>query len=287
MNAYVKILRPNQWTKNILLFAGLVFSKNFLILDYSLTSLFGFTIFCMLSSGGYIINDLLDLDFDRKHPKKSARPLAKGEIKPVSALIYALVLISAGLAAAFFKSNSFGLISLFYVILSLSYSIKLKHIVILDVLIISTGFVIRAIAGTIIINVEISNWLLVCTIFLSLFLALCKRLNELHRSVNGEGITRKNLKDYSPDLLFQLIGISASCALIGYTLYTVDSLTIEKFGTRNLIFTIPFVIYGIFRYLYLIRKTDLVESPELVLLKDRHTLINIFLYFITIIIIIY
>ena len=281
----IKSTRPSQWTKNFLLFAGLIFSLNVFVLDYFLLSFSAFIIFCMLAGSSYIVNDLFDLENDRKHHKKLNRPLASGEISKISAGFFALILSSVGILWSFFILPDFGYICLLYFILSISYSAKLKNYIIIDVLIIATGFVIRTIAGTVVINVEISKWLLVCAIFFSLFLALSKRLSELNS--NSEKEIRKTLSEYSPILLIQLISISASSAVISYTLYTVDNITIEKFGTINLIYTVPFVIYGIFRYMYLVHNKNLGEYPELIFLKDRATLINVVLYVITVIYILY
>jgi len=276
--ALLKSLRPIQWNKNLLLFAGLIFSLNILNVDYVLLSISAFGIFCMITSSGYIFNDLFDLPADRRHPEKSKRPLAAGELNPVIAGIAAILLVVVGIYGAFRLNINFALICLLYYTMMFLYSLKLKHIVILDVLIIAAGFVIRAIAGTVVIDVILSKWLLVCTIFLALFLALCKRLNELNSSKESQNQTRKILTEYSPELLIQLISIAASSTVIAYTLYTVDDLTVEKFGTINLVYTVPFVIYGIFRYMYLIHKKNLGEYPELVLFTDKSTLINIILY---------
>lgn len=276
--ALLKSLRPIQWTKNLLLFAGLVFSLHILDIEYVLRSTAAFGIFCMITSSGYIFNDLFDLPADRQHPEKSKRPLAAGELNTVIAGIAAILLVVVGIYGAFRLNLNFALICLLYYTMMFLYSLKLKHIVILDVLIIAAGFVIRAIAGTVVIDVTLSKWLLVCTIFLALFLALCKRLNELNSSKESQNHTRKILTEYSPELLIQLISIAASSTVIAYTLYTVDDLTVEKFGTINLVYTVPFVIYGIFRYMYLIHKKNLGEYPELVLFTDKSTLINIILY---------
>jgi len=287
ITALIKSLRPEQWTKNLLLFAAPIFSLHLFQSEYFIRSTAAFGIFCMVSSGGYILNDLLDIDSDRKHPKKSRRPIASGQLKPSVAVAESAVLAFGGAALGFILDMDFGLICLIYLFMTLIYSVKLKNIVILDVLIIAMAFLIRAIAGTLIIDVEISKWLLVCTIFLSLFLALSKRLNELKALENRQVSTRNVLSEYSTGFLMQLISISAASSVIAYTLYTVDSGTVEKFGTMNLVYTIPFVIYGIFRYLYLIYKTDLGESPELVLLRDRPTLLNILLYFFAVLYILY
>jgi 4-hydroxybenzoate polyprenyltransferase len=278
VKSYFLMLRPSQWTKNVLVFSGLVFSLHAFQPHYLDISITAFGLFCVIASSGYIINDLFDLPVDSIHPRKSKRPIASGAVKPVTAGVFAGILCIVGIVCAFLLDREFGALCLFYFILMLFYSMKLKHIVILDVLIIATGFVVRVIAGTAVIDVEISKWLLVCTIFLSLFLALSKRLSELHTVNNGKEETRKILKEYNALLLTQLISISAASTLIAYTLYTVDDLTIQKFGTMNLVYTVPFVIYGIFRYMYLVYTKDLGENPELILLTDKPTLINILMY---------
>jgi len=285
--ALFKTCRPIQWSKNLLVFAGAIFSLNIFYYDYFIRSLAAFVLFCMISSGSYIFNDLFDISTDRLHPQKSKRPIASGQISPVIAAVFAAVLVSGGSIGAFSLDREFGFLCLFYFIMIFAYSVKLKHVIILDSLIIALGFMIRAVAGTVIIDVDISKWLLVCTIFLSLFLALSKRFSELKMVNNNGNVTRRVLSEYSPDLLIQLISISASSAVIAYTLYTVDSATIEKFGTMRLVYTVPFVIYGIFRYMYLIHKTDMGESPELALLTDIPTLINILLYMASVFIILY
>ncbi|MFC1563608.1 decaprenyl-phosphate phosphoribosyltransferase [candidate division KSB1 bacterium] len=283
----LKLLRITHWTKNLLLFAGLVFSLNIFDPVYLSLSLSAFGIFCLISSSGYIINDLFDLTYDKNHTIKSRRPIAAGLIQPGIAGLVSFILAAAGFGWAFYLKINFAYLCLFYYIMTFLYSAKLKHVVILDVLIISAGFVIRAIAGAVIIDVQISKWLLICTIFLALFLALAKRLSELNACESGKNIPRKSLEKYDTNLLTQLISISSSCALIGYTLYTVDDLTISKFETIKLVYTLPFVIYGIFRYLYLIHRKNLGEYPEKVLLTDIPLLINVLLYGITVVYILY
>ncbi|MFC1557183.1 decaprenyl-phosphate phosphoribosyltransferase [candidate division KSB1 bacterium] len=285
--ALFKSLRPVQWTKNLLLFAAPIFSLNLFHPDIFLLSCAGFVIFCMISGSTYIINDLFDITADRQHPKKSQRPIAAGEIQPAAAGIFAAALTAGGLVSAFALDLNFGFIAAFYFILTLAYSFRLKHIIILDSLIVALGFMVRTIAGALMIHVDISKWLLICTIFLSLFLALCKRLNELKTAESGEIVTRKILNEYSPELLIHMISIAASSSLIAYTLYTVDNATIEKFGTADLVYTVPFVVYGIFRYIYLIHNKDMGENPEIILLTDKPILINIVLYLIIVLLILY
>jgi 4-hydroxybenzoate polyprenyltransferase len=279
--AFLESLRPRQWTKNLLLFAGLLFSQSIFEMDLFLKAVAGFMLFCVLSGSEYIINDLIDIDADREHPVKSKRPLASGRLPIPLALIGVFILIFGGLAAAFMLNVNFGWVALVYVILMLGYTLAFKRVVILDVIIIALGFVLRAVAGALVIDVTISSWLLVCTTFLALFLGLSKRRHELVLLGDDAANHRKILGEYSPYLLDQMIGVVTASTVMAYALYTTAAETVEKFGTRNLIFTLPFVLYGIFRYLYLVHQKQMGGSPEMILLKDRAMIINILLYIIT------
>jgi 4-hydroxybenzoate polyprenyltransferase len=280
-------LRPKQWTKNVLLFAGLIFSKNLLHGSLFLRAAAGFALFCVLSGAGYLINDILDLKQDRIHPLKSKRPLASGKLGVPAALGTALVLAVFGLAAAFLIDLRFGLMALFYVAITIGYTLFFKHVVILDMIVLAAGFVLRAVAGVVIIHVTISSWLLVCTIFLALFLTLGKRRHELVLLGAKAQSHRPILEEYSPYLLDQMVSVVPASTLMTYTLYTMAPETIEKFGTRNLVLTTPFVLFGIFRYLYLMHQKKLGGSPEQILLKDVPMVINILLYSIVTSLIIY
>lgn len=241
-----------------------------------------FLIFCFLSGSVYTLNDLIDLNQDRQHPKKSQRPLASGNLKSPVAIISGVILVSLSLTSAFWLSTNFAWIALGYFILQIAYSTLLKHVVILDVLAVSTGFVLRAIAGAEVINVPISSWLLICTILLALFLALGKRRHEILLLEENAVHHRKILYEYSPGLLDQMISVATASTVVVYALYTMSAETIKKFHTDNLKYTIPFVLYGIFRYLYLIHQKSEGGSPEKILLNDKPLLINIILYLITI-----
>ena len=277
----VESLRPRQWTKNLLLFAGLIFSKSVFQGPLLLKASAGFVLFCLLSGTEYIINDLLDLEQDRNHPVKSKRPLASGRLKVSWAVGAVVVLAVGGLFGSFLLSRGFGWIAAAYFVLMLGYTLVLKHIVIVDVIVIAVGFVLRAVAGAAVVDVSISSWLLVCTTFLALFLGLCKRRHEM--ILLGENAVghRKILGDYSPYLLDQMVSVVTASTVMAYTLYTTAAGTVEKFGTRNLIFTLPFVLYGIFRYLYLVHQKEMGGSPEQILLKDRPMIVNIMLYLLT------
>ena len=277
----IESLRPRQWTKNLLLFAGLLFSKSLFSTPLLLKTVFGFVLFCLLSGAAYLINDLVDLKQDRVHPLKSKRPLASGKISVPWVVVTVCVLIPGSLILSFVLDTEFGWIASLYLLVMVGYTVLFKRIVILDVLIIAFGFVLRAVAGTVIIDVTISSWLLICTTFLALFLALSKRRHELVLLGEDAKSHRKILGEYSAYLLDQMIGVVTASTVMAYALYTTASDTVAKFGTRNLVFTLPFVLYGIFRYLYLVHRKDMGGSPELVLLKDKGMIINILLYLIT------
>jgi 4-hydroxybenzoate polyprenyltransferase len=285
--AIVQSLRIRQWTKNLLVFAGLIFSQNLLETDLLIKAFFGFVLFCLVSSSGYIFNDIGDIEKDRLHPEKCKRPLASGRLSIRVALCVVLLLLAGGLFFSFWVHQGFGWIVLGYISLSLVYTRVLKKIPILDVIVIASGFVLRAIAGAVIIDVSISSWLLLCTIFLALFLALSKRRNEL--TMLGDDAThhRKILVAYSPVLIDQMVSVVTASTVIAYALYTTSTETVAKFGTRNLVFTLPFVLYGIFRYLYLVHQENMGGSPEQILLKDKSMIINILLYLLTVAVFLY
>jgi 4-hydroxybenzoate polyprenyltransferase len=280
-------LRPRQWTKNLLVFAGLLFSKNLFSVPLLLKTLAGFVLFCLLSGAEYLINDLADLRQDRVHPLKSQRPIASGKLPAHWAVIAAGLFLPAGLVLSFLLDTAFGWAALLYVLIMTAYTFLLKRIVILDVLVIAFGFVLRAAAGAVLIHVTISSWLLVCTTFLALFLGLCKRRHELVILGADASVHREILGEYSVPLLDQMIAVVTASTVMAYALYTMAADTLVKFGTRNLIFTVPFVLYGIFRYLYLVHQKNMGGSPEQILLKDKGMIINITLYVITGAVIIY
>lgn len=280
-------MRPRQWSKNLILFAALIFSQSLFQLTMLRDNIIAFIIFCFLSGSVYILNDLIDLEQDRNHPKKSKRPLASGKLKPSTAIISGIILVTLSLISAFCLNTNFAWIALSYFILQIAYSTLLKHIVILDVLTVSAGFVLRAIAGGEVIEVPISSWLLICTILLALFLALGKRRHELILLEENAVNHRKILYEYSPGLLDQMISVATASTVIGYALYTMSAETVKKFQTDNLKYTIPFVLYGIFRYLYLIHQRQEGGSPEKILLNDKPLIINIILYLFTIWLFIY
>lgn len=286
MNLFLS-LRPRQWTKNLLIFAGLVFARRLLDPGAVRAASVAFVIFCALSAAVYLINDVVDRETDREHPLKRKRPIAAGLVSVPVALTTAILLIGVALAGALVLGRLFLLVAASYLALNLLYSTALKHIVILDVLTIATGFVLRAAAGAIAIDVKLSQWLFVCTILLALFIALAKRRHELVLLAGGAREHRPILDEYSPYLLDQLIGITAGSSLIAYILYTISQENTERFGTPWLDLTIPFPIYGIFRYLYLIHRRDGGGNPADLLLSDYPLLACVASWILVVVLIIY
>ncbi len=280
-------LRPRQWTKNLLIFAGVVFARKLFDPEAVRSASAAFLIFCALSAAVYLINDVVDRDTDREHPLKRKRPIAAGLVSVPVALATAVLLAGTALTGALVLGRLFLLVAAGYLALNLLYSMVLKHIVILDVLTIATGFVLRAAAGAIAIDVRLSQWLFVCTILLALFIALAKRRHELVLLADGAREHRPILDEYSPYLLDQLIGITAGSSLIAYILYTISQENTERFGTPWLDLTIPFPIYGIFRYLYLIHRRDGGGNPADLLLSDYPLLACVVSWILVVVLIIY
>jgi 4-hydroxybenzoate polyprenyltransferase len=280
-------LRPGQWTKNLLLFAGLVFGGRLLDSGAVAAATLAFAVFCALSSAGYLFNDVWDRDADRRHPLKQARPIASGELSLSAAMVSAGVLAAAGLAAAALIAPALALVAAAYVVLLVLYSVLLKHIVIIDVLTIAGGFVLRAIAGAVAVRVPFSAWLLVCTTLLALFLGLNKRRHELVLLGDAAVDHRRILHEYSPYLLDQMIAVVTASTLIAYTFYAISAETAAHLGTPRLGLTIPFVLYGIFRYLYLVHQKRGGGSPAAMLLTDRPLLACVGLWIATVAVLLY
>jgi 4-hydroxybenzoate polyprenyltransferase len=280
-------LRPEQWSKNLLVFAGLLFARRLFDLPSVLTALAAFTIFCALSGAVYLVNDIADRESDRTHPLKSRRPIASGRVSVTLATATAVALAVAALLGSLALGWRFALVAAGYLALNVLYSMVLKHVVILDVLTIAIGFVLRASAGAIAIDVEISHWLFVCTILLALFISLAKRRHELVLLAAGAKEHRPILDEYSSYLLDQMICITAGSSLIAYVLYTISPENAEKFGTPWMDLTIPFPIYGIFRYLYLVHRRDGGGSPSELLLSDLPLLACVVSWVAAVVVIIY
>jgi 4-hydroxybenzoate polyprenyltransferase len=287
LGALVASLRPRQWTKNLLIFAGLIFSQGLLQPAMVARSILAFVIFCLLSGGVYLINDVMDAERDRAHPQKRHRPVASGRLPPRVALVTGAGLLVGASAAAFLLSSRFGGLSVAYVILLTAYSIALKHVVIVDTLIIAAGFVLRAMAGVAVLRMETSYWLLLCTILLALFLTFGKRRHELLALEAGASNHRPILSEYSPQLLDQMISVVTASTVMAYALYTMAPETHARLGTTRLPFSIPFVLYGIFRYLYLLYRRELGGNPSEHLLTDRALLIDIALWGAAVVFILY
>ena len=279
-------LRPRQWVKNLFVFAAVIFSQN-LFTPLVWRALLAFALFCGLSGAIYLINDVADVEKDRLHPAKRRRPIASGALSPRAAVAVALLLLAASLAAAFALSPHLGLVALGYGALLVAYSLWLKAVVIVDVLTVATGFVLRAIAGAAAVDVDISGWLVICTILLALFLALGKRRHEYLSLKGGASAHRPILSEYSEGLLDQMIAVVTASTVTAYALYTMSPETVAKFHTRFLPLTLPFVLYGIFRYLYLLYQRELGGNPSDLLLSDRALLVNTVLWMAALVVIIY
>ena len=280
-------LRPQQWTKNLIVFAALLFGRELLDPESVARATAAFVAFCALSGTVYLVNDVVDRENDRRHPLKCNRPIASGALSVPTAVLTAVVLGAAALVWAFWIGRGFGVVSVTYLLLLCAYSGPLKHMVIIDVLTIAIGFVLRAAAGALALGVAISHWLLVCTILLALFLALSKRRHEIVLLAGGASGHRRILQEYSPYLLDQMIAVVTAATLMGYALYTVSPETIEKFGSDQLLLTFPFPIYGIFRYLYLVHQKQGGGSPAEMLLADRPLLACVALWAVSVAVIIY
>jgi len=260
----LRSLRPKDWVKNVVVFVALVFSSKFLDFTSVSQSFIAFLLFCIMSSSTYILNDLADLEEDRKNPKKAKRPLASGLVSPMQALCAALCLTVVGLGVSFWLDKLLGAVLSLYWVSNLFYSFGLKRVVIMDVMLIALGFVLRAIGGAVVIHVDISPWLVITTMFLALFLALSKRKAELIQLKEEAGQARPVLRGYTKALLDSLILVVITSTIVSYTLYSFHSP-----HSPHMLWTVPFVIYGLFRYMYLTEVKGLGEQLTEVLLKDR------------------
>jgi len=270
-------MRPRQWLKNAFVFAALVFARRFTDAGFVLSALAAFAIFSFLSGAVYLLNDLADADDDRRHAGKRNRPIARGSLSPSAALAAATSAAAVALAAAFSIKLNLGLIASGYLLLMVLYSLRLKRVVIVDALAIALGFIFRVLAGGAAIDVPVSEWLLICTFLLALFLALCKRRHELVLLGEGAAGHREILSEYSPLLLDQMIAVVTSSTVMAYALYTLWPRTRLEVSPR-LYYSIPFVLYGIFRYLYLVHRQEGGGEPGRTLMADRALLIDVLLW---------
>ncbi len=280
-------MRPAQWLKNGILLAALVFAGEATHPDKVQLAVYALLIYCLLSSAVYVFNDLIDRDNDRQHPLKKARPVATGQVSPAAAATLAVALAVLGIAGAWLINWAFFMLALVFLVLNLLYTLWLKHIVIVDVMSIAVSFVLRAYAGALAIEVPASKWMLINTLLLALFLGFGKRRHELLLLEDDASSHRRILDRYSPYLLDQLIGVVTASVVVMYMLYTFSSEVMHKLGTENLFVTIPFVVYGVFRYLYLIHKEEKGGSPTRVLIGDAPILINVILWLITAMVVLY
>lgn len=279
MLAYIKLLRPYQWTKNLFVFTGILFSHRWGEAALWYQVVLAAAAFSLVSSGIYALNDIADREQDRIHPRKCRRPVASGAISVPMAWITGLGVLAVGLLlAAWVSPVAFGLIAL-YAVLNGAYSVSLKHVVVLDIFIIAAGFMLRILVGTSGLAIEPSRWLLLCGFMVTLFLGAAKRRAELMDAVAGGGEHRKVLEHYSPALLDLILGVTATASILTYGLYTMSADTIALQGTADLIYTLPLVIYGLFRYLYLLYASGSGGDPSIDLIRDPHLLITLLLWF--------
>lgn len=288
----ISLLRPRQWTKNLLLFAGLIFSNHFTEADRIGKAILAFIVFCLLSAIVYIVNDYKDAESDRLHPLKSKRPIASGAISKTAALFLAgCLVIPLTLLTAFFFEPRFQVLSVTYLVVMILYSLWLKHIVILDLMIVSIGFVMRAVGGIYAIEkpsetIHVTPWFLTCVMFLALFIVICKRRHEIILLSDDAKSHRPVLEHYSPLFLDQMVNVATTATVMSYALYVILG-TPATLGGNNMIFTVPFVLYGIFRYLYLVYKKEKGGSPEILVFQDISLLITVILWLISVILILY
>ncbi|KPJ50095.1 hypothetical protein AMJ40_03935 [candidate division TA06 bacterium DG_26] len=283
----IRSMRPAQWTKNLIVFAGIIFSGNLFRSDLLFRSAITFAIFCLLSGAMYIMNDILDRNQDTHHPLKSKRPISLGIVSTTRAKLAIPVLTIVPLILAWILEPRVAIAAAAYAGMMSAYSLWLKRIPILDVLIISFGLFLRALSGAFAVSVEMSVWLFLCTILLALFLALCKRKHELLTLEDAAGRHRRVLEHYTDKLLDQMIAIATGSTIIAYAIYTISPETVGKFHTKNLVFTFPIVLFGLFRYLYLVYRERAGGAPEQLLLNDRQLIASIVLWAIAVGTIIY
>ena len=278
LGAIVALLRPAQWVKNLLVFAALIFAKHLFVPESVGRALIAFASFCLLASAAYVFNDLLDVENDRRHPVKRSRPLASGRVSVAAGRALAVGLAAVAVAIAAPLGRSFVEIAVAYAVLQVLYSIALKNLVILDAMTIAAGFVLRAVGGGVAIAVQVSPWLIICTFLLALFLGFSKRRHELVLLEEEAGAHRASLREYSPYFLDQMISVVTASTVVAYAFYTVSPEVREKLHTDSLYLTIPFVLYGIFRYLYLVHQREGGGNPTHELLSDRPLWVNLLLW---------
>ncbi len=282
-----QLLRPTQWAKNLVIFAALIFSKHLFVWGDTVRVVAAFVCFCCVASGAYVMNDLRDIERDRQHPLKSRRPLPSGRVSRGAALLLALGLMITSLIGAALLSGGFFVLTVGYLVLQVFYTFSFKEKVILDVMSIATGFVIRAVAGGVVIGVPVSPWLIICTFLLALFLGFAKRRHELVLLEGRAEEHRASLRDYSPYFLDQMIAVVTSSVVVAYAIYAASPEVQDKLGTDKLYLTIPFVLFGIFRYLYLVHQKEEGGDPTQLLLTDQPLLLDVVLWIVTAAVVLY
>jgi 4-hydroxybenzoate polyprenyltransferase len=277
----IRLLRPTQWVKNLIVFAALIFSQHLFDPERVAAAVAAFASFCALASASYVWNDIHDSERDRLHPEKRLRPIAAGRVSIASAQGLAALFLGVGVLLAIGLGLDFAVLAIAYALLQVAYTYALKDMVIIDAMSIATGFVLRAVGGGVAIDVEISPWLVICTFLLALFLAFSKRRHEVVLLDHGAAHHRASLADYSPYFLDQMISVVTASTVVAYAIYTASPEVREKLGTDSLYLTVPFVLFGIFRYLYLIHQRAEGGNPTQVLVTDRPLWINIVLWIAT------
>jgi len=285
---YLKLLRPKQWLKNAFVFAPLIFARELFDAEPFFSTVKAFVAFCLTASVVYIINDWTDIEADRADPVKRNRPLAAGTVSRTGASVAALILLAATGFLLWTIPWRFGVILAAYFILNLAYSLKLKEVVLLDVFIVAAGFMLRVLGGAYAIEVNVSSWIVLCSLFISLFLGFAKRRGEMVQAeASGTRSRRKVLLLYRVSFIDQLLTIAAAGAVISYALYTVAPRTVETFGTDRLIYTTVFVLYGVFRYLYLIHTTPTTDNPTNAVTSDPTIVVTGLLWILACVAVIY
>lgn len=273
-------MRPKQWYKNLVVFVAILFSSNLMNLNLIADSVVAFIVFCMLSGSIYLLNDIRDVEEDRKHPKKLNRPIPSGTLKVSHAMFFVILFLTVSFLSAYLINLYVFVIALIFIIIQVSYSLWLKNIIIMDIIVISSGFVVRAIAGALAISVSVSPWLIICTFLLALFLALGKRRHELIILGDEAKKHRMILEGYSTPMLEQMITISTSTLIMSYSLYTFFV------GNIYMMLTIPFAFYGLFKYLFLVHSKNIGGEPEL-LFKDKGMVLSMICWVIIVFIVVY
>ena len=281
-----RLMRPHQWVKNTFVLTGLLFGHAWQNPTLLTQAAIAFIAFCLISSAVYILNDIVDIEQDRNHPTKRNRPLPAGKITIPNAATLGVLLAAMALGLAAAASATIVVILLIYALMNVAYSLKLKHVVILDVFIIATGFMLRILAGTLGLGIPPSQWLLLCGLMVTLFLGFSKRLAEINTLSEEKSTHRKVLAEYSPLLLDKMIVVTAAGLIMSYSLYTMNPETIRIHGTSNLIYTVPFVIYGVFRYIFLLHHQSRGGDPSRDLVRDPHMLFILIAWLFTTIVLI-